>query len=134
MDLIDSQYNALIQMTVPVENSSTSLEDLRTAHAQVLKKMLFGCFLDQSTSSNQIIGAIEEIIQCIHRTCQVLDLSLDSGLEFKDSEIKRLGDELELQCNFLFEVFGGLQDSTRSSLGQFLTRFDFNQFYSFGNQ
>jgi hypothetical protein len=126
MDLIESQYGKLLQKSVYSDN--TTLDDLEDFHAKTLDKIYIGCFLDQSLTSKEILKNIQICVEKINRTC----IEVESKEEFDLVFFKQMGRDLDLVFCFLFEVFQGVKDSNRGLLGQFLVRFDFNKWFSFG--
>lgn len=133
MDLVDCQMNELVEMAKEGSERCDSLEVLAEKHELALEKLVSGCFLDNSSFCKKISGSIREIFACINKTCSLVERSFDEyqrasiTVEHYDSLVK----ELDIQFSFLFQVFKGIQDSSsRTLLGQFLIRFDFNQWFS----
>lgn len=77
MDLIDSQYGSLIEMSRHKEERVVSLEQLQEQHANTLKKLISGCFLEDKASSKRISGSIHEILICVNQTCSLIERSMD---------------------------------------------------------
>jgi hypothetical protein len=88
MDLIDSEYQQVIEMAV--ENNQVSLEDLISNHQSTLKRIMNGCFLDDAPSSKQILSSIETIVLVVNQTCQEVHLHLESRLNLREEVLKQL--------------------------------------------
>jgi Gamma tubulin complex component C-terminal len=139
MDLVDSQFNSLIEMTCN-QDQNCSLGQLKDSHDTALRTLLHGCFQDGSKSSVTINKSILMILACIGRNCDLIEKFLDparseilSAQSFDSLENVNhciSPQELDGEFDFLFEVFEGIQDSSKSLLSQFLIRFDFNRWFS----
>jgi hypothetical protein len=88
MDLIDSQYQQLVNSSC--ETTQGSLTELHSLHQRVLKRILHGCFLDNSPSSKQIMSSIDIIMTVINKTCQEVDFSIESRIELREEVLKQL--------------------------------------------
>jgi hypothetical protein len=88
MDLIDSQYRELINSCR--EGVQGSLTELHSLHRRVLKRIMHGCFLDNTPSSQQILSSIDIIMTVINKTCQEVDFSIETRMELREEVLKQL--------------------------------------------
>lgn len=102
MDLVDSQYNELIEISRE-NGQEVSLDLLQEKHHQILKSLMNGCFLDDSISSKRINGSIQDILACILRTCELVEQSLDS---FKSGATPKSFEALGLVRLWLLTILG----------------------------
>ncbi|KAJ3307163.1 Gamma-tubulin complex component 4 [Kappamyces sp. JEL0829] len=132
MDLVDSQFEELVGLADPKNPRKISLDELQETHSRILKTLTAGCFLDHSVASKKISSSIHEVLLLVSRTCNLAEKASDPL--YRDTvspqSFLALARDLDTQFKFLFEVFQGIQDSSRSLVGQFLVRFDFNKWFS----
>jgi hypothetical protein len=77
MDLVDSQVDELIEMAREASKTCGSIDTLAAKHDMALKKLVAGCFLGDTKSCKKISNSIREIFTCIHKTCSLVERSLD---------------------------------------------------------
>ena len=77
MDLVDSQFNELVEMAKNESSTCHSLETLAAKHESALQKLVSGCFLESSVSSKKISSSIRDVLVIINKTCSLVERSLD---------------------------------------------------------
>lgn len=139
MDLVDSQFNAIVEKSRVTTGQTISLHQLKDSHDVALRTLLHGCFQDGSRPSITINKSILKILDCVGRSCDLVEIILNSGQKEFDSiesfnslenVFSHVTQELDNEFEFLFEIFEGIQDSSKSLLSQFLIRFDFSGWFS----
>lgn len=132
MDLVESQYQSLIE-NAREKSNLMSLETLQEMHEKVLKNIISGCFLDDSGGALAIAAAIDDVLSCVNRTCTVVEGLILSDFQIDTEKIQNIDSlraEMDRHLQFLFDVFDGIQSSSRSLLSQFLVRLDYNKYFS----